>query len=38
MVGPEYWNGFRNELEKLAYVVAKLEEPRKNTPAQEANC
>jgi DNA-binding MarR family transcriptional regulator len=38
MVGPEYWNGFRNELEKLAYAVAKLEEPRKNTPAQEANC
>lgn len=36
MVGPDYWIGLRNELEKLAFAVTRLEKPQHDTPAQTA--
>jgi DNA-binding MarR family transcriptional regulator len=36
MVGPDYWMGLRNELEKLAFAVTELEKPQNDTPAQTA--
>jgi len=32
-VGSEYWMELRNELERLAHVVAGLEKPQKDVPA-----
>lgn len=33
-VGPDYWTGMQNELERLAFAVTRLEESRKDTPSQ----
>lgn len=39
MVGPEYWTGMRQELERLAFTVTALEEPQKHFPSQiSTNC